>query len=142
MGRHGKPLTRARYMTQARKGHPTAHADGRVRIHRATLYDAIGPGVHACHWCRREVEWFAPGDRALVADHLDGDTWNNATDNLVPACDNCNKARPRLHAEACTKGHEWTPENTYMRPSGGGRMCRQCTRLRERARYWSRRAEG
>lgn len=42
MGKHGKPLVSSKYMTQARPGHPTAHSDGRVRVHRAVLFDAIG----------------------------------------------------------------------------------------------------
>ncbi|QAY14157.1 HNH endonuclease [Mycobacterium phage Colt] len=28
----------------------------------------------------------------------------------------------------CKRGHEFTPENTYMNPSSGGRQCRQCVR--------------
>lgn len=31
----------------------------------------------------------------------------------------------------CARGHEYTPENTYMRPDGGGRQCRTCASLRE-----------
>lgn len=26
----------------------------------------------------------------------------------------------------CIRGHEFTPENTYVRPNGGGRACRAC----------------
>jgi hypothetical protein len=35
------------------------------------------------------------------------------------------------HAAAshCIRGHEFTPENTYRRPSNGGRQCRACRRL-------------
>lgn len=38
---------------------------------------------------------------------------------------------PRTH---CINGHEFTEENTYWRPDGGGRQCRQCTRDRARVR--------
>ena len=128
MGLHGKPLTVAAYMTAKRPDHPTAHADGRVRVHRAVLYDAIGPGVHRCHWCRVEIEWFhAEWSRDLVADHVDGDTWNNDTSNLVPSCNGCNRNRHRLHRTHCIHGHEYTTENTY-RPKRGGRQCRTCKR--------------
>lgn len=30
----------------------------------------------------------------------------------------------------CSKGHEFTPENTYVRPNGKGRSCRTCKRER------------
>lgn len=33
---------------------------------------------------------------------------------------------------ACKRGHEFTPENTYM--NGGRRVCRTCKRQRERVR--------
>lgn len=75
--------------------HPLAFANGHVLVHRAVLYDAIGPGQHECHWCRTPVEWrkdgLAPG--ALVADHVDGDRQNNEPANLVPSCQPCNSAR-------------------------------------------------
>lgn len=32
----------------------------------------------------------------------------------------------RSAAASCINGHEWTPENTYMRKSSGGRQCRAC----------------
>lgn len=36
----------------------------------------------------------------------------------------------------CPRGHEWTPENTYLRPDRAQRptrMCRACARIRTRA---------
>lgn len=130
MGKHGRPLKTSRYMTQARKGHPTAHADGRVRVHRANLFDAIGPGEHPCHWCKKPVEWFATGPRELVADHVDGNTWNNDPANLVPACQRCNKWRVTLYSPVCPRGHEWE-RFTYTSPQGR-RSCRECHRLNEK----------
>lgn len=44
----------------------------------------------------------------------------------------------------CRHGHEYTPENTYIRPSDGSRACRTCmyTRHRDAAtekyRQWRR----
>lgn len=34
----------------------------------------------------------------------------------------------------CRAGHEYTPENTYVRLDGGGRMCRECARRRNNER--------
>lgn len=32
----------------------------------------------------------------------------------------------------CRHGHPWTPENTYINPSNGGRVCRECHRSNHR----------
>ena len=133
MGLHGIKPTVTTYLTQSRPGHPVAHADGRVRVHRANLYDAIGSGPHSCHWCGCQVDWFEGTE--LHADHLDGDTWNNDISNLVASCPPCNRKRaprrPPRKATHCTHGHEFTPENTYVRPDGTGRQCRACARRRD-----------
>lgn len=131
MGQSGVPLKSSRYPYSVIPGHPLAHADGRVRIHRAVLYDAIGPGAHPCHWCGDLLTW----KENLVVDHLDGDTWNNDISNLVASCPPCNRKRaprrPPRKATHCTHGHEFTPENTYVRPDGTGRQCRACARRRD-----------
>ena len=140
MGLRGKPLRRAPYMTKAMPSHPTAHADGRVRVHRAVLYDAIGPGVHKCNWCNSDLEWFADRPRELIADHLDTNTWNNSPGNLVPSCFRCNGARRLREMTHCSRGHEFTPENTYLRPDRHGRQCRTCNQARGVTREANRRA--
>ncbi|MGH2371846.1 MAG: hypothetical protein ACRDI2_27045 [Chloroflexota bacterium] len=72
---------------------------GRVATHRYVLYEKIGAGPHACHWCGDEVDWTKGGNGpgcpggALAADHLDGDQRNNDPENLVPACNACNTLR-------------------------------------------------
>ncbi len=133
MGKHGPPLKVAKYMTEKRPGHPVAHADGRVRVHRAVLYDKIGPGPHPCHWCGLSVDWY--GDPELHADHLDANTWNNDPANLVASCPPCNSARTMREADSCVNGHAYTPENIYRAPSRPtNRICRQCCRERDRRR--------
>lgn len=136
MGLKGKPATVTRYLTQYRPGHPTEHADGRVRIHRAVLYDKIGPGWHPCNWCGRPVSWDVKrGKDQLVSDHVDNDTWNNDQDNLVPACNRCNLHRHLTLRPTCINNHPWTVENTYLRPDGKpGRMCRTCSAISEAKR--------
>jgi hypothetical protein len=42
-------------------------------------------------------------------------------------------AHTRYHhhkARTCKRGHPWTPENTYLRPGNGRRMCLACIRIR------------
>jgi hypothetical protein len=38
----------------------------------------------------------------------------------------------KLMSTHCLHGHEWTDENTYLRPDGKGRQCRTCIRRRSR----------
>lgn len=82
--------------------HPTASVDGRTYVHRAVLYDTIGPGSHPCHWCSKPVTWelsWPSSKDALVVDHLDNSKTNNEPANLVPSCGPCNCHRnPPLHA--------------------------------------------
>lgn len=81
------------YVLVSAPGHPVCQKNGVAYLHRKVLFDQIGGGVHECHWCGREVEWFATGRRKLVVDHLDGCKTNNVISNLVPACNRCNSAR-------------------------------------------------
>lgn len=43
-----------------------------------------------------------------------------------------NNRRPRRLRSACKRGHEYTEENTYW--GSGGRRCRACDAIREKAR--------
>lgn len=63
------------------------------------------------------------------------------TTHLRPFCPACRSESSRLGAlaqwanwepaEACSKGHQYTPENTAYRKSGKSRICRTCRRDRE-----------
>jgi hypothetical protein len=115
--------------------HDSDHPLARRRIvyaHRQVLYDSIGPGSHACHWCGRQVAWF-PGvdDEQLTVDHVDANRQNNDLANLVPACGACNSSRGSVTASErrthCRNGHEYTPDNQV---SVGGKHCRICYETR------------
>ena len=43
--------------------------------------------------------------------------------------------RPATH---CKHGHEFTPDNTYIRRDSGTRACKECSRIRCRLRYRAR----
>ncbi len=122
------------YEKAYRPNHPLAYKNGLVYVHRAVLYDAIGPCAHACHWCKVVVTW-----PVLTADHLDGDRTNNARGNLVPACRLCNTGRQQVETfdpSRCRAGHLWPADP--VRDVRGRRFCRPCRNDLRR----QRRAEG
>jgi hypothetical protein len=80
--------TSAGYVKLLDRGHPLADASGQVFGHRKALYGKLGPGPHPCFWCGRVLEW-----KRLVVDHLNEHKQDNRPENLVPACNNCNRAR-------------------------------------------------
>jgi hypothetical protein len=115
--RHGNPHHNERdgtartkhssgYIVVRRPGHPVATRGPLVFEHRAALYDVIGPGGHACHWCGNIVAWLAKGPRMLVVDHLDSDKTNNATDNLVASCNPCNVRRGQANKKKVVQAPE------------------------------------
>ena len=131
------------YRIVTRRGHPLADKSGRVYEHRQVLYDLIGDGPHACHWCGRKVAWRRQqGCTRLVVDHLNDDRLDNQPENLTPSCVRCNSERARRpdFLTHCEGGHPWTPETTYRRP-GGGRWCRTCQRARDRKRLERKKAQ-
>lgn len=95
---HTMPGT-GRRVALYRPGHPIAGSDGRVLIYRYNLFEKIGDGTHACHWCAASVTWNARARKGshqtgdLVVDHLDSNPRNNEVANLVPACQRCNGLR-------------------------------------------------
>lgn len=91
-------LDTKRYIQRKIPNHPIATKNGRVLLHRAALYDKIGPGEHPCHWCGEIVSWeksYPKHPDALIVDHLDHDRHNYSPENLVPACNPCNSQRRR-----------------------------------------------
>lgn len=93
------------------------------RVHRLILETFVGPPSNGLE-CR----------------HLDGDPSNNRLDNLVWGTRSENtydKVRHGNHPIAartqCIYGHPFDAANTYVTPDGR-RGCRECGRLRYRAR--------
>lgn len=94
----GVPMSyveRQGYIREQRRGHPTATANGKVFVHRANLYDHLGPGEQSCHWCDLPIRWDVDrwDPNYLVTDHLDSVRDNNDISNLVPSCRSCNLKR-------------------------------------------------
>jgi len=112
-----------RYRAISRAGHPLATKHGRVYEHRAVLFDEIGYGPHACHWCGDEVDWLPKGDpRELQPDHLNNDGGDNRLDNLVASCRTCNTARAmQRRSQALKEAGWWSNHDTIARLRSGGR---------------------
>lgn len=103
-----------KYRVQHLPGHPLAPGSGRVYVHRAVLYDKIGPGTHPCHWCGKAVRWtVGKAPDMLTVDHLDGHGDHNDPANLVPACHKCNSARASaMRSDVLRAAGWWSSHDT------------------------------
>jgi hypothetical protein len=88
-------------------------------------------GMMACHTC--------DNPRCVNPQHI----WpGTMSDNIRDAVKK-GRANPKGNAYRthCKHGHEFTPDNTIIRPSTGHRKCRACRDRMNRSRYATTRAE-
>jgi hypothetical protein len=120
-------------VTTTHPDHPLATIGGKVAVHRFVLYEKIGPGPHNCHWCGKTIHWATrrKGEKAkvaeLVVDHLDDSQANNAPDNLVPSCHNCNSLRGRPQY-AITEEEPFVVWKDGSKHRATQRICHACGR--------------
>lgn len=101
-------------------------------------------GPHLAHRWSYETH-VGPIPAGLELDHLCRNTTCINPDHLEPVTRAENNRRKEMHlgigeyATHCVNGHEYTPENTYLRPAGssGARDCRTC--IAERVRRYKER---
>jgi hypothetical protein len=102
-------------------------------VHRVMHEIMRGPipvGLFVCHTCdvRQCVN---------PAHFFLGDAKANADDMIAKGRQNFAGARMQREKTHCKRGHEFTPENTRILRSGG-RQCRACSVLWDRAHYQPR----
>lgn len=94
-----------------------------VYVHRWSYEYHIGPiaeGLHLDHLCRNT--------RCINPDHLEPVTGGeNVLRGLSSPAINARKS-------SCVRGHLLDGANLYVEPSTGYRKCRECARMRDRAR--------
>lgn len=81
-------VTASGYVKLLMPDHPLAEgSSGAVAEHRYVAYQKYGQAI-CCHWCSIRLSW-----KSAVVDHLNDIKSDNRPDNLVVACNNCNRAR-------------------------------------------------
>ncbi len=80
--------TASGYVVKTNSNHPMATKDFRLYAHREVAHDKHAGVCPPCYWCGANLTW-----SDAVIDHLDEDKKNNVPDNLVVACNTCNRAR-------------------------------------------------
>jgi hypothetical protein len=115
-------------------GYGVIAADGiDVRAHRFVYEQLVGPIPddsvldHLCHNSDPDCAGgeTCPHRRCVNPSHLEPVTFTvNVMRGKGPGAVNARKTE-------CAQGHEYTPENTYIR-TGGERQCRACTRRWQR----------
>lgn len=100
------------------EGYGTFYVDGRVPgAHRYAYEQTIGPippGLQLDHLCRNTS--------CVNPSHLEPVT---GRENILRGQGVAARNARKTH---CKRGHEFTPENTYIFPNGRWRQCRTCMR--------------
>ena len=134
------------------------HLQGRVlkpQVHKVSghmevsLYGQVKNG--RSYWIHQLAAraFLGPCPDGQEVRHLDGNPANNTVGNLTYGTRKENLADARSHGTLwqstpwtrCLRGHELTPENTYLKSAGGSRTCRTCALERAHAQQLARRED-
>ena len=96
----------------------------KFRIHRLVLQAFHGPcppGMVGCH------------NNGIVDDlRASNLRWDTKSANALDCV--AHGGNYQSNKTSCKRGHLFTPENTYIRPTSNGRQCRECIREARRKR--------
>lgn len=114
---------------------PQKEVVGYTGAHRRIRKERGKPSDHLCVDCGKSAEeWSYDGDDEERHQLMNGTrlAFSLNPSSYSPRCRKCHsryddRRRERTH---CKRGHEFTPENTYIRPRGT-RECRACRPIRE-----------
>jgi len=84
----GRYITPAGYVRVLLHNHPLADSRGQIFEHRLVAYDKHAGLCPPCYWCGAPLAW-----SSATADHLNEDKADNRPENIVVACNDCNRAR-------------------------------------------------
>lgn len=86
--RNGRFVTKEGYAVVTCPSHPLASNGGNTYEHRLVAYAKHNGQCPPCYWCEKPLSW-----QMAVIDHLNEVKHDNRPDNLVVACNSCNRAR-------------------------------------------------
>lgn len=98
-------------------------------VHRLVLTTFVGPCPDGMETCHR--------DNDRHNNHLTNLRWDTRLENAADRI-KAGTARGWCATKThCPRGHEYTAENTYRRPSNPTeRVCRTCVKERRKKKYW------
>lgn len=107
---------------------------GRGGYHQVSIPAPCGGATAVAVYRLIAAAFLGPQPAGMCVRHVDGDSKNSQLNNLCYGTPKDNaqdsvKHGTNHHARKthCAKGHEYTPENTYIRPGTSHRYCRKCT---------------
>lgn len=101
-------VTRGGYVKLLDKEHPLSDGGGAVFEHRRVMFELHRGICQPCFWCGAALTW-----KDAVIDHLNEKKADNRPENLVTACNGCNRIRGAM--QPFLRGMRQEAMPTFMR---------------------------